>query len=60
MPRSFLSASHFWLFIFSALCLSGCAGVKVNAIKNDDYLALRRGDVLTTGNLSASWVGLLP
>lgn len=54
MPRSFLSASHFWLFIFSALCLSGCAGVKVNAIKNDDYLALRRGDVLTTGNLSAS------
>ncbi len=54
MLRFFLSTSRFWLPILSALVLSGCAGVKVNAIKNDDYLALRRGDVLTTGNLSAS------
>ncbi|WP_136475633.1 triacylglycerol lipase [Pseudomonas sp. DG56-2] len=34
--------------------LTGCAGVKVNTIKNDDYLAQRRGDVLTTGKLSFS------
>jgi len=54
VPRSLLPAPRLWLLILSALCLSGCAGVKVNAIKNDDYLALRRGDVLTTGDLSAS------
>nr|WP_187272875.1 alpha/beta fold hydrolase [Pseudomonas mendocina] len=54
MLRSFLYPSRAWLFIFSALFLYGCAGVKVNAIKNDDYLTLRRGDVLTTGSLSAS------
>lgn len=33
--------------------LSGCAGVKVSAVSNNDYLSLRRGDVLTDGNLSA-------
>ncbi|TLX64487.1 alpha/beta hydrolase [Stutzerimonas nosocomialis] len=54
MSRAFPLASRAWLLILSALCLCGCAGVKVNAIKNDDYLALRRGDVLTTGDLSAS------
>ncbi len=53
MLRSFLYPSRAWLFIFSALFLYGCAGVKVNAIKNDDYLTLRRGDVLTTGSLRA-------
>ncbi|WP_437883441.1 esterase/lipase family protein [Pseudomonas sp. LRF_L74] len=37
-----------------ALALAGCAGVKVSAVSNDDYLALRRGDVLTTGHLSTS------
>jgi triacylglycerol esterase/lipase EstA (alpha/beta hydrolase family) len=43
-----------WLPLLAVLYLSGCAGVKVNLIKSDDYLALRRGDVLTTGDLSAS------
>ena len=32
--------------------LTGCAGVKVSSIKNEDYLSLRRGDVLTHGHLS--------
>ncbi|MFN9529669.1 MAG: esterase/lipase family protein [Pseudomonadaceae bacterium] len=54
MPHFLSSLSRAWPLMLLALCLSGCAGVKVNAIKNDDYLALRRGDVLTTGNLSAS------
>lgn len=39
--------------------LAGCAGVKVTAVSNNDYLAQRRGDVLTTGNLSASAVAAL-
>ena len=38
--------------VFTCALLSGCAGVKVNAIDNDDYLIQRRGDVLTTGKLS--------
>ncbi|WXL26825.1 alpha/beta fold hydrolase [Ectopseudomonas mendocina] len=37
-----------------SLTLVGCAGVKVNTIQNDDYLNQRRGDVLSTGELSTS------
>lgn len=36
------------------LMLGGCAGVKVSALETRDYMSLRRGDVLTTGQLSAS------
>lgn len=45
------------LHLFALLWLSllaGCAGVKVSTIDNEDYLAARRGDVLTTGELSTS------
>lgn len=42
------------MLLVLASSLAGCAGVKVSAVSNDDYLALRRGDVLTTGNLSTS------
>ncbi|ELF6204770.1 TPA: alpha/beta fold hydrolase [Pseudomonas putida] len=45
--------------VLSLAVLAGCAGVKVTAVSNNDYLALRRGDVLTTGNLSASAVAAL-
>lgn len=46
--------SRLILPLMALLCLAGCAGVKVNAVKNHDYLASRRGDVLTTGQLSVS------
>lgn len=36
-----------------AVC-AGCAGVKVSSVSTQDYIAQRRGDVLTTGWLSAS------
>jgi len=36
------------------LMLSGCAGVKVSALETRDYISLRRGDVLSTGQLSSS------
>lgn len=39
--------------------LAGCAGVKVTAVSSNDYLTQRRGDVLTTGNLSASAIAAL-
>lgn len=32
--------------------MAGCAGVKVSFVDSSDYMALRRGDVLTTGKLS--------
>lgn len=34
--------------------LTGCAGVKVSSLSTSDYLNLRRGDVLTTGELSSA------
>ncbi|MDZ4360101.1 MAG: alpha/beta hydrolase, partial [Variovorax sp.] len=34
--------------------LTGCAGVTVGTISPAEYLAQRRGDVLTTGKLSSS------
>lgn len=40
---------------FAAVFLcAGCAGVKVSSVSTQDYIAQRRGDVLTTGRLSAS------
>ncbi|OFJ46357.1 hypothetical protein BA896_022590 [Janthinobacterium lividum] len=38
----------------AAALLSGCAAVTVSAISPSDYLQQRRGDILTTGKLSAS------
>ena len=40
--------------LLAAALLAGCAGVKVGSISPADYLAQRRGDVLTTGTLSTS------
>ncbi|BET27564.1 hypothetical protein EV673_1765 [Limnobacter thiooxidans] len=37
-----------------ALTISGCAIVSVGSVSSEDYLSTRRGDVLTTGKLSAS------
>ncbi len=35
------------------LSISGCAGVKVSTIDTEQYMELRRGDVLTSGELSS-------
>ena len=40
------------LLILLILLMEGCAGVKVSFVDSSDYMALRRGDVLTTGKLS--------
>ena len=50
-PRSGLKSS---LLLCAALMLSGCAAVTVSSISPADYLQQRRGDILTTGKLSAS------
>ncbi len=42
------------LAILGLLACAGCAGVKVSSVSTQDYIAQRRGDVLTTGQLSAS------
>ena len=41
-----------WLLPAVLALLTGCAGVKVSSIQPSDYLAQRRSDVLTTGELS--------
>ena len=40
------------LLLLLIVALAGCAGVKVLSVSSNDYMALRRGDVLTTGELS--------
>ncbi|TBV11835.1 esterase/lipase family protein [Stutzerimonas kirkiae] len=42
-----------------ALLSSGCAGVKVSSLSTSDYMAQRRGDVLTTGTLSSATISSL-
>lgn len=42
------------MLVLFVMAMGGCAGVKVNTIDNRDYLSLRRGDVLTSGQLSAA------
>ncbi|QNK66987.1 esterase/lipase family protein [Variovorax sp. PAMC26660] len=42
------------LLLCAALLMAGCAGVQVGSISPAEYLAQRRGDVLTTGRLSTS------
>lgn len=46
LPRLFFLC----LLLFT---LSGCAGVKVSTIDTEQYMELRRGDVLTSGELSS-------
>lgn len=45
--------------LLALLALAGCAGVKVSSIDSQDYLAQRRGDVLTTGELSTATLAAL-
>lgn len=52
MQNSYVVRMHL-LFIVLSLMLAGCAGVKVSPVSSRDYMALRRGDVLSTGELSA-------
>ncbi|RYF56047.1 MAG: alpha/beta hydrolase, partial [Comamonadaceae bacterium] len=42
------------LLLALAWLLTGCAAVSVSTISPADYLAERRGDVLTTGRLSGA------
>ena len=42
------------LALFAAALLSGCAMVRVNSLGPQQYFAMRRGDILSTGQLSAA------
>lgn len=42
------------LLLSLLLVLSGCAGVKTVSVSTTDYMSQRRGDILTTGELSPS------
>ncbi len=47
------------LLLSLAVTVSGCAGVKSVSVSTTDYMSLRRGDILTTGQLShASQIAL--
>ena len=53
MKKSFCRRCSFFLLCLALLCLSGCAGVKVSTLDTEQYMELRRGDVLTRGELSS-------
>lgn len=40
--------------ILNVILLSGCAGVKSVSVSTNDYISQRRGDILTTGELSSA------
>ena len=40
--------------LFACALLSGCAMVSVGSVSTEDYVSQRRGDVLTTGELSSA------
>jgi pimeloyl-ACP methyl ester carboxylesterase len=40
--------------ILSVILLSGCAGVKSVSVSTNDYMSQRRGDILTTGEMSSA------
>ena len=43
-----------FITIFSVILLSGCAGVKSVSVSTNDYMSQRRGDILTTGEMSSA------
>ncbi|MFT0212221.1 alpha/beta hydrolase [Pseudomonas sp. F1_0610] len=48
------------MLLFVGTCLlAGCAGVKVGSVSNKDYISSRRGDVLTTNQLSGATINAL-
>lgn len=53
MKNSLCRRSCFFLLLLAFVCLSGCAGVKVSTLDTEQYMELRRGDVLTRGELSS-------
>ena len=40
--------------VLSVIFLSGCAGVKTVSVSTNDYMSQRRGDILTSGEMSSA------
>ena len=43
-----------FISLLSLILLSGCAGVKSVSVSTNDYMSQRRGDILTTGEMSSA------
>ena len=52
MTRRLILGWQAWLWL-SLLLLSGCASVTVSSLDSREYISLKRGDILTSGKLSA-------
>ena len=53
MLNSYSSRVTF-IALLSLFLLSGCAGVKSVSVSTNDYMSQRRGDILTTGEMSSA------
>lgn len=51
---NFYSARVIFIITLSFILLSGCAGVKSVSVSTNDYMSQRRGDILTTGEMSSA------
>ena len=51
---NFYSARVIFITTLSFILLSGCAGVKTVSVSTNDYMSQRRGDILTTGEMSSA------
>lgn len=51
---SFYSYRATFIALLSFLLLTGCAGVKTVSVSTNDYISQRRGDILTTGEMSSA------
>lgn len=51
---NFYSARVLFITTLSFIFLSGCAGVKSVSVSTNDYMSQRRGDILTTGEMSSA------
>lgn len=54
LEQCFRSLAVCSVLVWMVLWCTGCAGVKVATLSTEDYIAQRRGDVLTKGELSAA------
>lgn len=52
--HNFYSARVIFITTLSFILLSGCAGVKTVSVSTNDYMTQRRGDILTTGEMSSA------
>ncbi len=59
MKQHFAKSVFYTAAVLALLLLTGCAGVRVATLSTEKYMTQRRGDILTSGELSAHTMSAL-